>query len=188
MAHLIPAKGVIDETHPLAIGMYRGAGSHPETRQVIEGSDCLICVGARFTDVASGFFTHQLDSESIIDLQPFGLKVDDESFNAVAAAELLSGLVTQPHRTRPPAPVTCNQRPETTEEPSANGSFTYLTVWHHIEKFLQPGDLLVTDTETSFFASSNLNLPPGDHLHRASDLGGSRVCASRYSGDLPRSS
>ena len=55
MAHLIPAKGVIDETHPLAIGIYRGAGSSPEVRQVIEGSDCLICVGTRFTDVASGF-------------------------------------------------------------------------------------------------------------------------------------
>ncbi len=160
MAHLIPAKGVIDETHPLAIGIYRGAGSHPETRQLIEGSDCLICVGARFTDVASGFFTHHLDSESIIDLQPFGLRVDEESFNAVGAAELLSGLVTQTHRTRP-APVTYNQRPEASEEPGANGSLTYLTVWHHIEKFLQPGDVLVSDTGTSFFASSNLNLPPG---------------------------
>jgi indolepyruvate decarboxylase len=36
MAYLIPAKGVIDETHPLAIGLYRGAGFSPEVRQDIE--------------------------------------------------------------------------------------------------------------------------------------------------------
>jgi indolepyruvate decarboxylase len=99
MAHLIPAKGVIDETHPLAIGTYRGAGSSPEVRQVIEGSDCLICVGTRFTDVASGFFTHQLDPKSIIDLQPFGLRAGEDSFNAVRAEELLSGLLTKNLRT-----------------------------------------------------------------------------------------
>jgi indolepyruvate decarboxylase len=99
MAHLIPAKGVIDETHPLAIGIYRGTGSSPEVLQAIEGSDCLICVGTRFTDVASGLFTHQLNSKSIIDLQPFGLKAGDEFFNAIGTAELLSGLLAKNHRT-----------------------------------------------------------------------------------------
>ena len=74
-AHLIP-KDVIDETHPLAIGTYRDAGSSPEVRKAIEGSDCLICIGTRFTDVASGFVTHRLDPKSIIDLQPFGLRAE----------------------------------------------------------------------------------------------------------------
>jgi indolepyruvate decarboxylase len=64
-------------------------GIKPEVRQAIERSDCLICVGTRFTDVASGLFTHQLNSRAIIDLQPFGLKAGDEYFNAVGAAELL---------------------------------------------------------------------------------------------------
>jgi indolepyruvate decarboxylase len=158
MAHLIPAKGVIDETHPLAIGTYRGAGSSPEVRQVIEGSDCLICVGTRFTDVASGFFTHQLDPKSIIDLQPFGLRVGEDSFNAVGAEELLSGLLTKNLRTRP---VSATRRPRslTHGESSVDASFTHVTFWRHVERFLEPGDVLVSDTGTSFFASSNLNLP-----------------------------
>jgi indolepyruvate decarboxylase len=160
MAHLIPAKGVIDETHPLAIGTYRGAGSSPEVRQAIEGSDCLICVGTRFTDLASGLFTHQLNSKSIIDLQPFGLKAGHESFNAVQAEELLSGLLTKSLRTRP-ASVIYRPRSVTHGESSTNASLTHVTFWHHVEKFLQPGDVLVSDTGTSFFASSNLNLPEG---------------------------
>ena len=160
MAYLIPAKGVIDETHPLAIGIYRGAGSSPEVRQAIENSDCLICVGTRFTDVATGLFTHQLDSKSIIDLQPFGLRVGKESFNAVGTAELLSGLLTKNHRTRP---FLANRGPRSVArgEPDANASFTQAAFWPCIEKFLQPGDVLVSDTGTSFFASSNLNLPEG---------------------------
>jgi indolepyruvate decarboxylase len=160
VAHLIPAKGVIDETHPLAIGMYRGAGSSPEVRQAVEGSDCLICVGTRFTDVASGLFTHQLNSRAIIDLQPFGLTAGDESFTAVGAAELLSGLLAKRHRNIP-ALVTRRARSIGDEEARKNEVFTQATFWHHVEKFLEPGDVLITDTGTSFFASSNLHLPEG---------------------------
>ena len=158
MAHLIPAKGVIDETHPLAIGNYRGAGSSAEVRRAIEGSDCLICVGTRFTDVASGFFTHQLDPKTIIYLQPFGLRVGHDCFNAVRAEELLSGLLSKTLRTHPASPI-CRPRRLTEGKSSVDLSFTQATFWRGVENFLQPGDVLVSDTGTSFFASSNLKLP-----------------------------
>jgi indolepyruvate decarboxylase len=160
MAHLSPAKGVIDETHPLAIGMYRGAGSSPEVRQTVEGSDCLICVGTRLTDVATGLFTHQLKPKSLIEVQPFGLKIGDESFNAVAAAELLSELLTS-LRLKSFTSTTRPQKSMVRQEASADEAFTQITFWKHIETFLRPGDVLVSDTGTSFFASSNLRLPEG---------------------------
>jgi indolepyruvate decarboxylase len=129
-------------------------------RQAIEGSDCLICVGTRFTDVASGLFTHQLNSRAIIDLQPFGLKAGDEYFNAVGAAELLSGLLAKRHRN---SPVTVTRRPRSIpqKESRTDETFTQATFWHKVETFLQPGDVLISDTGTSFFASSNLRLPEG---------------------------
>jgi indolepyruvate decarboxylase len=162
MAHLIPAKGVIDQTHPLAIGIYRGAASSPEVRQAIEGSDCLICVGTRFTDVATGLFTHQLDSKSIIDLQPFGLRIGDEFFNAVGAAELLSGLLAKKRRTVPGnSPASATPRPKSLRESTTNEPLTSATFWNNVENFLQPGDVLISDTGTSFFTSSTLNLPEG---------------------------
>ena len=160
IAHLIPAKGVIDETHPLAIGIYRGAGSSPEVRQAIEGSDCLICVGTRFTDVASGLFTHQLNSKAIIDLQPFGLRAGDESFNAVGAAELLSGLLAKKHRNIP-ALATRHPRSIPQNKSRTDEALTQVRFWQNVEKFLEPGDVLISDTGTSFFASANLNLPEG---------------------------
>jgi indolepyruvate decarboxylase len=42
IAHLIPAKGVIGDTHPLSIGIYRGAASSPAVRAAVENSDCLL--------------------------------------------------------------------------------------------------------------------------------------------------
>jgi indolepyruvate decarboxylase len=129
-------------------------------RQAVEGSDCLICVGTRLTDVASGLFTHQLKSKSLIEVQPFGLKIGAESFNAVAAAELLSELLTKCHR-KSFAPATRSGKSMVRREANADKAFTQVTFWKNIETFLRPGDVLISDTGTSFFASSNLRLPEG---------------------------
>jgi indolepyruvate decarboxylase len=164
MAHLIAAKGVIDETHPLAIGIYRGAASSPKVRQAIEGSDCLISVGARFTDVSSGLFTHQLNPKSVIDLQPFGLKTSNDSFNAVSAAELLSGLLQQQHRNGF-APVTVSRPLEPAEGRTpvseTKEAVTQEAFWSRVQAFLQPGNVLISDTGTAFFGTANLQLPEG---------------------------
>jgi indolepyruvate decarboxylase len=99
IAHLIPAKGVINDTHPLSIGIYRGAASSPAVRSAVENSDCLLCFGARFTDVASGLFTHEINRAAVIDPQPYSVKLRGESFRAVVAKELLSGLLATTQRT-----------------------------------------------------------------------------------------
>jgi indolepyruvate decarboxylase len=46
-------------------------------------------------------------------------------------------------------------------EANADEAFTQVTFWKNIETFLRPGDVLISDTGTSFFASSNLRLPEG---------------------------
>ena len=107
-----------------------------------------------------GQYSAPIDPKSIIDLQPFGLRVGEDFFNAVGTEELLSGLLTKNLRTRPLSAI---RRPKslTHEKSRVDASFTHVTFWHHVERFLQPGDVLVSDTGTSFFASSNLNLPEG---------------------------
>jgi indolepyruvate decarboxylase len=160
IAHLIPAKGVIRETHPLSIGIYRGAASSPAVRAAVEDSDCLLCFGARLTDVASGLFTHKIDATSVIDLQPFSVRLHGEFFSAVVAKELLSGMLARTQRTSEPA--SC-QLPHVTAhtESETNGMLTQAVLWRHIQKYLREGDVIVSDTGTSFFASANLTLPDG---------------------------
>ena len=42
---------------------------------------------------------------------------------------------------------------------SGEGALTQVTFCRHIEEFLRPGDVVVSDTGTAFFASANLTLP-----------------------------
>jgi indolepyruvate decarboxylase len=142
IAHLIPAKGVISDSHPLSIGIYRGAASSPTVRAAVEDSDCLLCFGPRFTDVASGLFTHNISPDSVIHLQPFSVSLEGEFFSAVVAKELLLGLLATTHRTAEPSSRPL-PRPTTRTESETSGA------------------VIVSDTGTSFFASANLNLPDG---------------------------
>ena len=158
VAQLVPARGVISDSHPLSIGIYRGAGSSPTTRAAVEKSDCLVCVGTRFTDVATGLFTHQLRPQSVIDLHPFRLKMNGEYFSAVVATDLLSGLLATRHR-RGPAPLRASSRSAVRSESTTNLPLSQAVLWQHIQDYLEKGDVMVVDTGTSFFESANLNLP-----------------------------
>jgi indolepyruvate decarboxylase len=159
MAYMVPAKGVIDETHPLTIGMYNGAGSPPAIKDRVEGSDCLICVGTRFTDVSTGFFSHKLPEGSVIELNPYSIKIDGETLYAIDARELLTELlaasplrivssaVEPPRKSLPPAPFHVGRE------------LTQTGFWQHIAGFLQPRDIITADSGTSFFALAGMPFP-----------------------------
>jgi indolepyruvate decarboxylase len=158
IAHLPPARGVVSDSHPLSIGTYRGAASAPVVRATVEDSDCLLCVGTRFTDVSTGLFTHRIRPEAVIDLQPFSVKLDGELFSAVTAAELLEGLL---HRAREPAAPWSKVTSPAVKPPAptTQGALRQAVFWQHIQQYLQPRDVVVTDTGTSYFATANLILP-----------------------------
>jgi indolepyruvate decarboxylase len=158
VAHLIPAKGVISDTHTLSIGMYRGAASSPAVRAAVEDSDCLLCFGTRFTDVATGFFTHELNPKAVIELHPFSVKLRGESFTAVLAAELLSGLLAVTHRVSAPSARPL-PHPSDAKDFAMDGALTQGIFWRQIQKYLQQRDVMVIDTGTCFFSAANLSLP-----------------------------
>jgi indolepyruvate decarboxylase len=86
-ATLPAAKALIDESHELHLGIYRGAASPPEVRVAIESADCLLCVGVRFTDTATGFFSHRLRSEAFINIRAFNVTVGTTHVPGLAGSE-----------------------------------------------------------------------------------------------------
>lgn len=158
IAYLITAKSAVSDTHPQLVGMYRGAGSSPIVRETVENSDCLICVGTRFTDVASGLFSHTLNPKSIIDLQPFSVKVSGEFFSAVGATELLTELLAK-RRTAVNLPSRALRDHALQAEFETDGALSQDIFWRHIAEYLRPEDVVLSDTGTSLFASANLTLP-----------------------------
>ncbi len=55
VASTLMSKSLINETHPLHIGVYSGPLSEAAVQKYVEDSDCLIMLGAMITDVWFGF-------------------------------------------------------------------------------------------------------------------------------------
>jgi indolepyruvate decarboxylase len=167
VAHLILAKGVVSEEHPRSIGVYAGASSATAVREAVEASDCLICVGTRFTDVATRSFSHKLDDSVRIDVEPYSVTINGETLNAVYPTELLRGVLRRPVSVRKARnSFHPGIQPAVSFETDGNSiqassMVTQVSFWRSFQKYLQPGDVIVTDTGTSFFSSMKLSLPAG---------------------------
>jgi len=155
---LAPARGHVPDAHPLSLGTYRGAASIPTVKEAVETSDCLLCIGARLTDLSTGLFTQNFDKAFIVDVQPTMVMVGDVSYDRVSSRALLMGLLEAAPRRRQSAPhlrsIAAPARP-----PQASGSLTQATFWSFIQGLLQPGDVLLADAGTSLFGAAALTLP-----------------------------
>jgi indolepyruvate decarboxylase len=167
VSYLVTAKGVVSEEDPRSIGIYAGAGSARAVREAVEAADCLICVGTRFSDVATGLFSHNLDAATQINVEPYGVTIDGETLSAVYASEVLAGVLRRPDSAR-------NSRggfhpsiqPAVSSETDGNSSqtsspVTQVSFWRSFQNYLRTGDVIVADTGTSFFSSVELRLPDG---------------------------
>lgn len=70
-ACLPTTKNIMDESSPHYAGVYVGAASQLSVRNLIECSDCLIGIGARFTDIGTGMFSHKINKDSYIEIKRY---------------------------------------------------------------------------------------------------------------------
>jgi indolepyruvate decarboxylase len=153
-----PAKAVIDETFPYYAGIYNGKGSAPQTREAIDGSDCLLSIGYRPIDGTSGDFTARLPANTIR-LRGHSVDVGEDNYQAVTLSEVLRGVVNAvPHVTSRTTPHLTAAMPAGSH---ADGSakLTQAAYWETLQGYLRPGDVLLTDNGTSY-AIFGFKLPP----------------------------
>ena len=91
-ATLSMGKGVLDENGPGYLGIYSGSASDPEVRSAIESAEAVIAVGVTFADVLTAGFSHQIDSQKLIDIQPFGATVAGRHYADVPMAYALAAI------------------------------------------------------------------------------------------------
>ncbi len=156
---LLLGKGVLDETHPLFIGTYAGAASDASVKEYIENADVLITVGVWFVDTITAGFSQHITQDNCIDVQPEQVRIGRKVFSQipmVAAVNALHGLCkTLP--TEWQQPVIIRHTPEISKDNMLNQQ----VFWSHIQHFLRPDDIVVTDQGTSCFGAAMLNLPSG---------------------------
>jgi TPP-dependent 2-oxoacid decarboxylase len=152
------SKSLVDETNPAFLGLYAGGVSTAQVRASIEDAPVLIVAGVQFTDLNSGFFTHQIPRERTIELGADTVSVGEATFGPItigAALRELTGLVSAlPPSARPAASALAEA-----SLPQPDEALSQASLWTQIAGFLRPGDVVLADQGTSFYGMATQRLP-----------------------------
>lgn len=77
------SKSVVGEKHPLFKGIYMGAASSPDVKDLVESSDCLLMFGVLLTDVTLGFLPSKFKKRQIISTSIEGLQIRNHNYSNV---------------------------------------------------------------------------------------------------------
>ena len=86
------SKSVLSENHPLYLGVYEGAMGHPNVRQYVEQSDCVLIIGSFITDIDFGNSPTPVDQEKIINATSSTIHIKYHSFDEIPLKEYLKNL------------------------------------------------------------------------------------------------
>lgn len=142
------SKSLINERHPLAYGVYAGAGSNPKVREAIDTSDCLLILGvSSCQNLPTNKHTVVCSSELCIKNHSYANKVGFEDFARALfkASVRREGLVTTIA-----APV-CKEF-----KPRSGVKITVAKFFEKIDSILSPDSIVVSDVGDSLFGASDL--------------------------------
>jgi indolepyruvate decarboxylase len=92
IASTLLSKSVISENHPLFIGVYSGSLSNEQVQRYVEGSDCLLMLGAFITDVFLGMNTARINRRHTLIATTEKMRIGYRSYENVLFKDFLEGL------------------------------------------------------------------------------------------------
>src|SRR5947209_9676989 len=156
-------KCIIDESHPQFAGMYSGALSTQETRQIVENAELVLDLGGvSLNDETTMGFSTQLDPARFISIGLNDVRVGDQLFGNVRIADVLAALA----KFESGAP-RYKRTPE--GNPSINGKpsdkITMDALYPRYAAFIRSGDNVVLESGSSSFGVPPLTLPDDVRVH-----------------------
>ena len=161
-ASMSTAKNIMDEGSLHYIGTYVGGASQLHVKTIIEQSDCLIGVGARFTDVSTAVFTHQIAMEHYVEIKPYGLTIFGQHFPGIEMRQLLVELNKRVAPRKTIKPVLETQLVSFDEVPESQ-KLSQDVLWKYMADFFQEDDVIIGEVGTSNSALCGLKLPATAH-------------------------
>lgn len=160
LTNMPTAKCAISENTPGWQGGYSGDLSRPELFELMAQSDCILSFGVRLVDSTTGYFSQQIPAQAVVDIQPYSLKLDNLSYPAVTAAELLQCLLDQAPATNP-QPLAQLGDPHQKLATPGNQPLDQSYFWQRIKRFIRADDVLVVENGTSGAAIGGMRMPSG---------------------------
>lgn len=158
-------KGVANEESPLFAGIYIGKGSDESVRKRIEESDLVITIGNVKSDVNSFGFSYRISRLSSVDLHFDHVVMDCAKFENVYMKRLLERLVKEVdpfemHMDKVEI-LLRNDSQLTNGNVATTEDVTHDWLWPRISSWLKSGDVVITETGTSFVGIWETKFPAG---------------------------
>ncbi|KAI6088248.1 pyruvate decarboxylase [Hypoxylon rubiginosum] len=153
-------KGAVDETHASFGGVYAGTASAPAVKDMVEGSDLVISIGAMKSDFNTAGFSYRLSQLASIDLHSDSCTVRYSEYPGIRMKGVLRKVIQQLDVSLVTAlPPPKFQEIEGKSDPKAVINQAWL--WERVDRFLREGDIVVTETGTANFGIWETRFPAG---------------------------
>lgn len=162
-ATMFADKSVIDEDHPLYIGMYDGRLMDETVREFVESADVVLTIGTMQTDFNTGAFTARLDPARTIDIGLHSARAGATVFQDVEMADLLLEIVDRDLKKH--APVTIRPGPATRAGGDAGDAITAEQLYPRWAGFIEPDDIVIAETGTCSMGLAFSRLPHGARFY-----------------------
>lgn len=158
VATTLLGKTVISELHPQAIGVYEGAMSRAEIRDIVEKSDVLLCLGAWISDINFGVFTGKLEGRQLILANSGRLKISQHVYEQVWIGDVVEGLADRmPAGGLPHPPFeSVSQRATKARPPRPGAKLTVQWLMSRINDEIGEETTVIAETGDSLFAAADL--------------------------------
>lgn len=162
----VMGKAAVDETHPLVLGVYVGAGSPRALRDYVESADLVFEVGVNINDITTGAFSSAIDTARRIHVSDNGTSVGHRFYEGVDLSAL--GLVLE----RRIAEITPKAVPDdlphswATEVTDA-GRITTDVVADRLQRFVEKSDIVVCDVGVGAHLAMDAQLNRAGQFHIA---------------------
>jgi TPP-dependent 2-oxoacid decarboxylase len=155
-------KAIIDENHPLSLGVYQGQMSRPEIIDFIDKCDCVIMLGLMLTDVETGIFTAKLDHKHRILANAKIIEIDSISYENIKFENLITKLVdTKGKKT---FQNTFSKTKKSKFIPKVKTKITTKRVFECLQKHIKSNHIVFAEIGDSLFGSADLILPKNGFL------------------------
>ncbi|HPG31902.1 MAG TPA: thiamine pyrophosphate-dependent enzyme, partial [bacterium] len=91
-AAMLSSKSALPELHPQFIGIYQGAWSGESIRHQVESSDCVLSFGVQMTDLDSGLFSCNINSNNQIAAGEGNVIIRDNRYDNVQLKDFINSL------------------------------------------------------------------------------------------------
>lgn len=153
-------KGSIDEQNPRFGGVYVGTLSSPEVKEAVESADLILSVGALLSDFNTGSFSYSYKTKNIVEFHSDYIKIRNATFPGVQMKFALQTLLTKvADAAKGYKPVAVPARVPANAEVADSTPLKQQWIWNEVGKFLQEGDVVVTETGTSAFGINQSHFP-----------------------------